>query len=135
MSMITGCPACGTMFKVVPDQLKISEGWVRCGHCAEVFDATAHLQQQGALAQALGLEEEPATSTPMPAAAGDGATTPSPSVVDEAPISLPAFVREDAPAATPAPTPASFLDDLVSLPAGDAIPPSGFQPSDLGTPQ
>ena len=33
------------MFKVVPDQLRISEGWVRCGHCAEVFDASAHLQQ------------------------------------------------------------------------------------------
>jgi predicted Zn finger-like uncharacterized protein len=46
MSLITRCPACGTMFKVVPDQLKISEGWVRCGHCADVFDATAHLQQE-----------------------------------------------------------------------------------------
>lgn len=46
MSLITCCPACGTMFKVVPDQLRISEGWVRCGHCAEVFDATAHLQNQ-----------------------------------------------------------------------------------------
>jgi predicted Zn finger-like uncharacterized protein len=44
MSLITRCPACGTMFKVVPDQLKISEGWVRCGHCAEVFDAAMHLQ-------------------------------------------------------------------------------------------
>jgi predicted Zn finger-like uncharacterized protein len=44
MSLITCCPACGTMFKVVPDQLRISEGWVRCGHCAEVFDASAHLQ-------------------------------------------------------------------------------------------
>ena len=44
MSLITRCPACGTMFKVVPDQLRISEGWVRCGHCADVFDATAHLQ-------------------------------------------------------------------------------------------
>jgi predicted Zn finger-like uncharacterized protein len=32
------------MFKVVSDQLKISQGWVRCGHCAEVFDATVHLQ-------------------------------------------------------------------------------------------
>ena len=31
------------MFRVVADQLKISEGWVRCGHCAEVFDATAHM--------------------------------------------------------------------------------------------
>ena len=45
MSLITSCPACGTMFRVVPDQLKISEGWVRCGHCAEVFDATAHLHE------------------------------------------------------------------------------------------
>jgi predicted Zn finger-like uncharacterized protein len=46
MSLITCCPACGTMFKVVPDQLRISEGWVRCGHCAEVFDASAHLQEE-----------------------------------------------------------------------------------------
>ncbi|MFC5520456.1 DUF3426 domain-containing protein [Polaromonas jejuensis] len=44
MSLITRCPACGTMFKVVTDQLKVSQGWVRCGHCAEVFDASLHLQ-------------------------------------------------------------------------------------------
>lgn len=31
------------MFKVVPDQLRISDGWVRCGQCDEVFDANAHL--------------------------------------------------------------------------------------------
>jgi len=43
MSLITRCPACGTMFKVVTDQLKVSQGWVRCGHCAEVFDASTHL--------------------------------------------------------------------------------------------
>jgi len=43
MSLITRCPACGTMFKVVTDQLKVSQGWVRCGHCAQVFDASAHL--------------------------------------------------------------------------------------------
>jgi predicted Zn finger-like uncharacterized protein len=52
MSMITRCPACGTMFKVVPDQLRISEGWVRCGHCAEVFDAAAHLQGEVAATEA-----------------------------------------------------------------------------------
>lgn len=44
MSLTTRCPACGTMFKVVPDQLKISDGWVRCGHCADVFDATLYLE-------------------------------------------------------------------------------------------
>jgi predicted Zn finger-like uncharacterized protein len=45
MSLITRCPACHTMFKVVPDQLRISEGWVRCGHCDEIFDASAQLQE------------------------------------------------------------------------------------------
>ena len=44
MSLITRCPACGTMFKVVPDQLRITEGWVRCGHCSEVFDASSNMQ-------------------------------------------------------------------------------------------
>jgi len=44
MSFITRCPACQTAFKVVTDQLKISEGWVRCGQCQQVFDATLDLQ-------------------------------------------------------------------------------------------
>lgn len=44
MSQITRCPSCATMFKVVADQLRISDGWVRCGHCKQVFDASAHLQ-------------------------------------------------------------------------------------------
>ena len=43
MSQITRCPSCATMFKVVADQLRISDGWVRCGQCKEVFDASAHL--------------------------------------------------------------------------------------------
>lgn len=43
MSLITRCPTCETMFRVVPDQLRVSEGWVRCGQCAEVFDATLNM--------------------------------------------------------------------------------------------
>ena len=39
MSLVTRCPACGTVFRVVQDQLKVSEGWVRCGRCSEVFNA------------------------------------------------------------------------------------------------
>lgn len=31
------------MFRVVPDQLRISDGWVRCGQCEEIFDASLHL--------------------------------------------------------------------------------------------
>ena len=43
MSLTTRCPVCATTFKVVPDQLRISDGWVRCGRCGEVFDAPVTL--------------------------------------------------------------------------------------------
>ena len=43
MSQITRCPYCATTFKVVADQLRISDGWVRCGQCKQVFDASEHL--------------------------------------------------------------------------------------------
>ena len=39
MSLATRCTACGTIFRVVQDQLKVSEGWVRCGRCDAVFNA------------------------------------------------------------------------------------------------
>lgn len=43
MSLATRCPACGTVFRVVQDQLKVSQGWVRCGQCHEVFNALESL--------------------------------------------------------------------------------------------
>ncbi|MFZ4480781.1 MAG: DUF3426 domain-containing protein [Rhodoferax sp.] len=43
MSLITRCPACQTLFRVAPDQLRISEGWVRCGQCQQTFDASMQL--------------------------------------------------------------------------------------------
>jgi predicted Zn finger-like uncharacterized protein len=41
MNWITRCPACGVTYKVVPDQLKVAKGWLRCGQCQEAFDSTA----------------------------------------------------------------------------------------------
>jgi predicted Zn finger-like uncharacterized protein len=60
-----------TMFKVVPDQLKISQGWVRCGQCFEVFDASAHLQSAATVAKAPVDHRAPQASQakPEPAAA------------------------------------------------------------------
>lgn len=43
MNLATRCTACGTMFRVVQDQLKVSEGWVRCGRCQAVFNAQESL--------------------------------------------------------------------------------------------
>jgi len=39
VSLATRCTSCGTVFRVVQDQLKVSEGWVRCGRCEQVFNA------------------------------------------------------------------------------------------------
>lgn len=104
MSLITSCPACGTMFRVVPDQLKISEGWVRCGHCTEVFDATAHLSDESVLGP---LDEAQATQSaalvdlppqPPPAAAPPPAPVPPPR-----PEPTPPPLRRAQPNTKPAP--------------------------------
>ncbi len=79
MSLVTRCTSCGTLFRVVADQLKISDGWVRCGQCATVFDAQAHLVQDAASVsaplpqqEAAGHTQEPVASTlPPPAATQD----------------------------------------------------------------
>ncbi len=40
MSWITRCPSCSTTYKVLPDQLKTAQGWLRCGQCQQAFDST-----------------------------------------------------------------------------------------------
>jgi predicted Zn finger-like uncharacterized protein len=59
MNLIARCPACHTSYRVVPDQLRISDGWVRCGQCGEIFDASQRLNESGT-AQAATLFQEPA---------------------------------------------------------------------------
>ncbi|MDP2016584.1 zinc-ribbon domain-containing protein, partial [Hydrogenophaga sp.] len=87
MSFTTRCPACGTMFKVVPDQLKISDGWVRCGHCADVFDATLYLQTW----------EAPAPEPQLVPAAAPAAASESPQPSGTAPASVPSETANDLP--------------------------------------
>lgn len=41
MALVARCPKCNTAFRIVPDQLKISDGWVRCGKCSHVFNAAS----------------------------------------------------------------------------------------------
>lgn len=49
MSIITQCPECATQFRASPQQLRASQGWVRCGHCDAVFDAAVHAVSQRAV--------------------------------------------------------------------------------------
>ena len=77
MSLVTRCPSCATTFKVVRDQLRISDGWVRCGRCSHVFDASLDLQElpePGALVPPV---PEPTESAP--------ATSASPSPLSDDP--------------------------------------------------
>lgn len=79
MSLIAICPACNTHFSVVPDQLKISEGWVRCGSCHEVFDAIVHSSSESSETFCMPLESTAASvRTPAPAAAASSPDEPIP---------------------------------------------------------
>lgn len=113
MSLITRCPACETMFKVVPDQLRISEGWVRCGNCAEVFDATASLlppDSGGAqpTASPAPANEPERTEAPAPPHVAAAVTTP---VLAASP---PAVIA--AGAARPAPAAPADSQDSIAAP-------------------
>ena len=44
MALATTCPQCKTSFKVVPDQLKLRRGLVRCGVCQHVFSGIDFLR-------------------------------------------------------------------------------------------
>ena len=107
MSLITSCPNCGTMFRVVPDQLKISEGWVRCGHCSEVFDATAHLTDESLL-----VEPQVAQGAPRP---------PQPAFPDdEPPASVADMLEREEGGRLPRSVPEPLPADAVAVAVADA---------------
>lgn len=89
MSLATRCTHCGTIFKVVQDQLKVSEGWVRCGRCHEVFNALEGL---------FDMDREPPPAR-TPAARSPVAQPPAPAAQPSAPPPSPAPSAPVAPAA------------------------------------
>lgn len=81
MSLATRCTACGTIFRVVQDQLRVSDGWVRCGRCAEVFDAREQLFDME--------REAPPPWPPQPAQRVATAPAPEPEPPAQAPTTRP----------------------------------------------
>jgi predicted Zn finger-like uncharacterized protein len=116
MSLATRCTACGTIFRVVQDQLKVSEGWVRCGRCGEVFNALDGLFDLGQLGP------RPASaSVPVP----DPRLQPGAGEFVASRIPPPAEPIDDEPAVEQAPPPRE--DEFVASinPAPVAIPDFG----------
>jgi predicted Zn finger-like uncharacterized protein len=140
MSLVTRCTACGTVFRVVQDQLKVSSGWVRCGRCGEVFNALQTLFD-------LDRDAAPVPGTPPPPPPGSTAatvpsSTPVPAGVQPMPSGPPAtgfgalddrwrtLSRQQAPART-VPEPAVDDRDIAGAPpfATSAPSPGEFQAS------
>lgn len=83
MSLATRCAACGTAFRVVQDQLKVSEGWVRCGRCDAVFNALEGLFDL----ERAELNEQPPAPEPH---ASHAPTVDQAARLDDSPMSAPA---------------------------------------------
>src|SRR3989344_2563613 len=104
MSLATRCTHCGTIFKVVQDQLKVSEGWVRCGRCHEVFNALPALFDLDTEAPpprqvpAVPSPAHPFAPPPQAPQVQQGPSTPPPAQAPARPMASP-------PASTPTPPP------------------------------
>jgi predicted Zn finger-like uncharacterized protein len=134
MSLATRCPHCNTIFKVVQDQLKVSEGWVRCGRCTQVFNALEGLfdMEREAPPQRVVPPAPPTSSTPS-APVGEHAPAPAsppsggppafqatePSAY--APSHDDAVIGDDLPPPDPRPTPAVTHFDLDLPPSDEAV--------------
>ena len=149
--ILARCPACQTVFRVRPEQLRAHQGSVRCGHCYAPFNALDHLLEDvpaAAPAQpdsaaptgtADTVQHAPRPAAPMeptPADIGASAALSEPAARIEAETlhaeaarvempgsDAPPFEPPVAEAAAPAPAPAA-----VDTPAGKSPPPAAARP-------
>ncbi len=112
MTQTTRCPACATRFKIVPDQLKIGQGWARCGQCGEVFDARLSLKT---------LSPSAAVGAPAAAAVPATSTAPEPAA-SSAPVA-PDRAPARAPVVEPDPLPPLHIDPPAHPPGDERIAP------------
>lgn len=128
----TRCNACGTSFRISEEQLKISDGFVRCGRCDAVFDARGSLFDLDAVSAPM-----PLASAPMPLQPAMAPAAPPPVAAPVAPapaeFAEPSW-QETAPAASSAAPPAGIgapSDDWRSAPDPSRAEPVWTDPPDL----
>ena len=97
MTMLTRCAACGSTFRITPEQLSARQGTVRCGACGEVFSAIPGLAQSSESSHGA------APGTPVSSSlASAPSAAPRVSTLDSTPELTSAEIVLNAPAATPA---------------------------------
>ncbi len=119
------CPACQTVFRVVPDQLRVSGGWVRCGRCSEIFNAAESLVdvETGLPRRA----QDVLPSGPETAPPGDEARARPEAFAPDTPdspdgfgASEPTFEGPEPPLSPPASSSASFALEITDEPGRQA---------------
>lgn len=139
MSLATRCPACGTAFRVVQDQLRVSGGWVRCGMCQQVFNGLEALIAEPP-------ESAPPQAPPRPPVAQPPAAVAAPPAIVPAPAPQPRTEPAPEPMRSVIPTGEAWEADAgwsmfgpgvgvgaTGTAAGDSLsapslPPSDFDP-------
>ena len=129
MALATTCPSCNTSFKVVPDQLKLRRGLVRCGMCQLVFSGVEFLRYV-------------ADTRPRDPASGERSKSAPDTVLEDLKTAF--FLPETrfippgtpAPFAPPVAAPPSDPSPRAALPAApQAVPPGIPAATPQSTPQ
>jgi predicted Zn finger-like uncharacterized protein len=135
MALATTCPQCKTSFKVVPDQLKLRRGLVRCGVCQHVFSGIDYLRYVDDAARAAQRAARAATDgSAQPGAPAAAGTRPPPGPGSDAGAGAveapraPAAAAPWAALAAPQGTAAGQVADGIPTPSGEPPAPSRGDP-------
>jgi predicted Zn finger-like uncharacterized protein len=138
--MFTVCPKCALTLVVTAADLRVAQGYVRCGRCSNVFNALARLSEdRNAAAAAAASQGVPPSSTgvhprPQPTAVPSPPSQPSPTAARPpaaAPSSSFTFTR---PPDAPAPTARTPQQTSTSRPATPPTPPPARPQQSAGAP-
>jgi predicted Zn finger-like uncharacterized protein len=131
MDLNTQCPRCGTVFAASLDQLQLRKGYIRCTHCAYIFDGF-----ESAVAG-----DAPATEAPPAAPAAPFTSGTRPSVVRQRSATDPrgtapaAYVPVEPEGARPPATPAFTISSVRSAPRNTRTEPVVEMPEPTGAEQ
>jgi predicted Zn finger-like uncharacterized protein len=126
--MFTVCPKCALTLVVTAEDLRVAQGYVRCGRCSSVFNALARLAEEQ---QAPGTGVAPAAPAPAASPPGHQAPPLPPPPASPAPRTDEDAIPEEALEFNPAKTDVSSV--FVEVTDEDAIPEEAleFNPANI----
>ncbi|MCL4183442.1 MAG: zinc-ribbon domain-containing protein [Burkholderiaceae bacterium] len=140
MALATTCPQCKTSFKVVPDQLKLRRGLVRCGMCQHVFSGVDYLRYVDESKRATARDAAPRTPAGPEGALETAFFLPETILAAPPAGSMPGSPQgrdpSDADAGADAPVVGTTDSDLLAL-GREPVPPdvqAGRAPGPVGPP-